>query len=301
MTTAPSSCRTIRDWVHWAETAFEEAGLFFGHGTDNAQDEAIYIIVYALNTDFAFSGYDIDAELSVAEQTAVRQLLERRLQSQQPAAYLVNEAWFCGLPFYVDERVLVPRSPIAELIEEGFAPWVRPDKVRRILEIGTGSGCIALACAHYLPEVQVDAVDIDEGALAVAQINRQRKKLDERVRLFRSDVYEALEGQRYDIILSNPPYVSQQEYDALPQEYHQEPQIGLTSGEDGLDCVRQILAGADAHLNPGGILIVEVGNTQPALEQAFANVPFVWLEFEHGGHGVFLLEKPALSEWNLSS
>ena len=290
-----SQTRSIREWVEWGSQAFDEAGLFFGHGTDNAHDEVIYIIVYALKTNFEFSGYDIDQPLAEAENKAVSEFLNQRLTSKQPAAYLVNEAWFCGLPFYVDERVLVPRSPIAELIEDEFQPWIPRENIKTILEIGTGSGCIALSCAYYMKDVRVDAVDIDDGALHVANKNLEHLELQDRVSFIKSDVFENLADKTYDIIVSNPPYVSQEEYDGLPAEYHREPQIGLTSGDDGLDCVRDILAHADQHLNPGGILIVEVGNTHEALEQAFPEIPFMWLEFEHGGHGIFLLEKNQLS------
>lgn len=287
--------KSIREWVDSASLQFEQAGLFFGHGTDNAEDESIYIIVYALNTDFEFSSFDVDQPLSPEQDHAIQQLIDRRIETRQPAAYLVNEAWFCGLPFYVDERVLVPRSPIAELIEDEFQPWIARENIRNILEIGTGSGCIALACAYYMKDVHVDAVDIDEGALAVSNRNLERHQLQDRVSFIKSNVFKNLSGKTYDVIVSNPPYVSQQEYDELPQEYKQEPVIGLTSGEDGLDCVRDILANADQHLNPNGILIVEVGNTQQQLEQAFPEIPFMWLEFEHGGHGVFLLEKAQLA------
>jgi ribosomal protein L3 glutamine methyltransferase len=285
---------TIQAWIDWAVKEFSAADLFYGHGTDNSVDEAVYLIAHALHTDPSLSGYTPDKILSDEENKRINTLLKQRLSTKKPAAYLVNLAWFCGLPFYVDERVLVPRSPIAELIEDEFQPWIARDKIHSILEIGTGSGCIALSCAYYLENVQVTAVDIDDDALAVANENLQRMALQDRVKLVKSDVFDKLAGEKYDIIISNPPYVGLQEYADLPAEYKHEPVIGLTSGEDGLDCVRQILTQATEHLNPHGILIVEVGNSQAALEQAFPEIPFLWLEFERGGQGVFLFERDQL-------
>lgn len=295
LTTMPT---TINVWITWAEQQFTAAGLFYGHGTDNPVSEAIYLISYALETDFEFNGMDVDAPLDEQQNKKIQALLQARIETKKPAAYLVNEAWFCGLPFYVNESVLVPRSPIAELIETEFSPWIARNRIHSILEIGTGSGCIALSCAYYMPDVRVDAVDIDEQALSVATRNRASLDLDGRVELIQSDVFSALAGKRYDIIVANPPYVSEDEYNELPEEYQHEPELGLKSGSDGLDCVRVILREAAEHLNPGGILIVEVGNSQEALEQAFPDVPFMWLEFEYGGSGVFLLEQAQLTELN---
>jgi len=285
---------TIEDWVYWAEKKFSAADLFYGHGTDNAIDEAVYLISHALNTDYGLTGFDPKETLSPKNNKCIEDLLQQRISTKKPAAYLVHEAWFCGLPFYVDERVLVPRSPIAELIHDEFQPWIARDKINSILEIGTGSGCIALSCAHYLDNTKVTAVDIDDGAIEVANINLQRMNLQDRVSIIKSDVFDSLADEKYDIIVSNPPYVSQQEYDGLPLEYKEEPVIGLTSGDDGLDCVTKILNQAAQHLNPQGILIVEVGNSQDALQRAFPKLPFMWLEFEMGGEGVFLLERKHL-------
>ena len=293
-TKPPTLPSTIQGWVAWADDEFTSAELFYGHGTDNVIDESVFLISHALQTDFELTGFDPEETLSEENNKRIHELLLKRVSTKKPAAYLISEAWFCGLPFYVDERVLVPRSPIAELIEDEFQPWIAREKINSILEIGTGSGCIALSCAYYLDNTRVTAVDIDDGALEVANKNLQRMKLQDRVSLIKSDVFDNLPDEKYDIIISNPPYVSQQEYDALPQEYKHEPVIGLTSGMDGLNCVRKILSQASQFLNPHGVLIVEVGNSQKALQSAFPHIPFMWLEFERGGEGVFLLEQEQL-------
>jgi len=285
---------TIQGWVNWADKKFAEADLFYGHGTDNPIDESLYLISHALKTDFELTGFDPEATLTQENNKRIHELLMERIETKKPAAYLVKEAWFCGLPFYVDERVLVPRSPIAELIEDEFQPWIARDNIHSILEIGTGSGCIALSCAYYMEDTKVTAVDIDDGAIDVATENLQRLQLQDRVSIIKSDVFDNLQNEKYDIIVSNPPYVGQLEYEGLPQEYKQEPVVGLTSGHDGLDCVRRILSQAAQFLNPHGILIVEVGNSQEALQAAFPQIPFMWLEFERGGEGVFLLEREQL-------
>ena len=282
--------QTLQQWLDWAKQQFTEHGLFYGHGTDNPNDEALYLMRYALKSDFDFSNIEPDKILTAEQNQAIRELLERRIATRKPAAYLVQEAWFAGYSFYVDERVLVPRSPVAELIEEQFVPWIDIDDVHSILDIGTGSGCIAIACALYMPQAKVDAVDVQQDALDVASINIARYQLESRVKLVRSDVYDNLPVKQYDIIISNPPYVSHQDMGELPDEYRHEPVSGLVAGDDGLDCVRKILFGAKHFLGPGGILIVEVGNSQTAVEQAWPEVPFIWLEFEYGGEGVFLLE-----------
>lgn len=282
--------QTLHEWLDWAARRFADEGLFYGHGTDNPIDEALYLIRYALQSDFDFTDIDPDQALTPEQNQSIRTLLEQRVTSRKPAAYLVKEAWFAGYPFYVDERVLVPRSPVAELIEEQFTPWIDIERVNAILDIGTGSGCIAIACALYAPDAQVDAVDVEQDALDVARINVARYQLESRVRLYLSDVYAGLPEKQYDIIISNPPYVSHQEMTTLPDEYRHEPVSGLAAGDDGLDCVRKILFGAKQFLKPDGILIVEVGNSQSAVEQTWPHVPFIWLEFEYGGEGVFLLE-----------
>lgn len=292
------SPQTVHQWLDWARQHFADEGLFYGHGTDNPIDEALYLMRYALQTDFDFSNIDPDEVLAPEQNRSIQRLLEQRIASRKPAAYLVKEAWFAGFPFYVDERVLVPRSPIAELIEDHFSPWIDIERVSSILDIGTGSGCIAIACALFVPNAKVDAVDVQQEALDVASINVARYQLESRVKLYRSDVYASLPENQYDIIISNPPYVSLQEMTSLPEEYQHEPEIGLVAGVDGLDCVRKILLGANHFLNPDGILIVEVGNSQAAVEQAWPQVPFVWLEFEYGGEGVFLLEAQYVREFH---
>lgn len=288
---------TLQQWLDWAHEHFPAHALYYGHGTDNAEDEAIYLMRYALQCDFDFSGYDPQQALSDAQNAAIRKLFEQRIETRKPAAYLVREAWFAGYPFYVDERVLVPRSPLAELIAEHFTPWIDPARVHRILDLGTGSGCIAIACALYFEEASVDAVDIEDVALQVAQINIARHRLQARVHLHKSDMFDDLPAARYDIIMSNPPYVSLEEMQVLPDEYRHEPVSGLAAGADGLDCVRKILARAAEFLQPDGILIVEVGNSQHAVEQAWPQVPFTWLEFEYGGEGVFLLDAEQLAKY----
>ncbi|TAN53478.1 MAG: 50S ribosomal protein L3 N(5)-glutamine methyltransferase [Methylococcaceae bacterium] len=288
---------TVRDFIRWGASRFQEAGLFYGHGTANALDEAAVLVLHALHLPFDLPEAYFDARLLPDERRQVVELLQQRVQKRLPAAYLTHEARFCGLPFYVDERVLVPRSPIAELIEQQFTPWLDPEGVRAVLDLCTGSGCIAIACAYAFPEAQVDAVELSPDALAVAQINVDKHQLAERLRLVAGDLYENLEYARYDLIVSNPPYVNRAEWQGLPAEYHAEPRMGLESGPDGLDCVRRILAQAGEHLNAGGILVVEVGSSAETLEAIYPEVPFTWLEFERGGDGVFLLTAQQVEEY----
>jgi ribosomal protein L3 glutamine methyltransferase len=280
---------TVRDYVRYAISRFNAASLFFGHGTSGALDEAAALVLHALHLPYDLPGGYFQSTLTRAERESILELLERRITERKPLAYLTHEAPFAGHSFYVDERVLVPRSPIAELIESEFSPWMEPEAVHRILDLCTGSGCIAIACALQFPEATVDAVDISADAIEVTDINRQRLDVSDRVRSVRSDLFAALEGERYDVIVSNPPYVSLSEWQSLPKEFHAEPRLGLESGHDGLDCVRRILEAAPQHLNEEGILLVEVGSAAGALVEAFPEVPFCWLEFERGGDGVFLL------------
>lgn len=287
---------TIRDFVRYAISRFQESGLFYGHGTDNAKDEAFYLIWHCLHLPHTISSEVLDARLLTRERETIYRLIQRRVAERIPLAYLTNEAWFAELPFYVDERVLVPRSPIAELIENQFQPWIDVDQVENILDLCTGSGCIAIACAKAFPQAAVDASDVSAEALAVAKINVLRHHVEHQVTLHESDLFSGLKSKKYDIIVSNPPYVSFQEMAALPSEYEHEPKLGLVAGKLGLDFALGILQKAGQHLRPHGILVVEVGNSDEALAELLPSVPFTWLEFDRGGGGVFLLTAEQLRQ-----
>ena len=291
-----NSLLTLTDCIRWGASQFNAAGLHFGHGTDNALDEAFGLALQAVHLPFDLHPRYLDARLTVEERLAILSLFDRRIRERRPAAYLTGEAWFAGLPFFVDERVLVPRSPLAEWIARGFDPWLDAAAVSRVLDLGTGSGCIAIACAMAFPEAQVDAADIDPDALAVAARNVARHQLENHVHLHQSDVYAGLPAVRYDLIISNPPYVDAADFSDLPPEYRHEPDHALAAGTDGLNVVRQILAGAGDRLNPGGILVVEVGNSAEAVARTWLEVPFTWLAFEHGEDGVFLLTAEQLHD-----
>jgi len=286
--------KTPRALIHWGAERFDRAGLVYGHGTDNALDEAASLVLYVLEIGYDQPDTVLDTEISAADCERVVALFEQRVQTRKPAAYLMDEAWFAGMPFYVDERVLVPRSPIAELIVARFVPWIDVNRVHSIVDIGTGSGCIAMACAAAFPQAQIDATDVSRDALDVARINRQRHGMEERVKLIESDLFSALEGKRYDIIVSNPPYVPREEVLQLAEEYQHEPASGLIAGEDGLDIVVRLLKDAALHLTDDGILVVEVGYTHDALQAQYPEVAFIWLDFEQGGTGVLLLQADRL-------
>jgi len=288
------SRQTVEDVVRHVAGLFDTPDLDFGHGTDNPLDEAAWLVFAVLGLAHDDAGA-YRQTVSASDTERVLGLAQRRIGERVPLAYLLGQAWFAGHEFYVDERVLVPRSPIAELIGARFSPWVDADSVRRIVDLGTGSGCIAIALAHAFPAARVDAVDISTDALAVASINIARHALGNRVRAVESNFFAALEGETYDLVVSNPPYVDRQDMQALSAEFRHEPGIGLEAGADGLEAVNVILRQASRFLAEDGILVCEVGNSQPALEAKYPELAFVWLEFEHGGQGVFLVTRDALT------
>jgi ribosomal protein L3 glutamine methyltransferase len=289
------SLATITDFVRWGASRFAAAGLHYGHGTDNPIDEALVLVRHALHLGHDLPREFYAARLTDPEKQAVLALIERRIAERVPAPYLTGEAWFAGLPFTVDRRVLIPRSPFAELVENGFAPWLEPDGVERVLDLCTGSGCIAIACAFAFPAAGIDAVELSPEALEVARGNVSRHDVADQVTLFEGDLWAPVAGRSYDLIVSNPPYVSDAEMASLPPEFGHEPELGLRSGPEGLDVVARILAGARAHLRPGGVLVVEVGASAGAVAEAWPELPFTWLEFSRGGSGVFLLTAEELA------
>lgn len=291
MAEQPDGLVTIQDFIRWGASRFNKAGLCFGHGTDNALDEAAQLVLLSLHLDPDLPGTFRECRLTPSERVTITDLIERRVAERLPASYLTGRAWFAGLEFLVNEHVLVPRSPMAELIEAGFDPWVDGEQVGRVLDLCSGSGCIGIAAAVYLPDADVDLVDISPSALDVARRNVERHGVGDRVRVLESDLFDALSGNRYDLILCNPPYVSEQEYRGLPMEYRREPELGLLGGEDGLDLVVRILCEAGRHLTDEGILILEVGSSAAELERRIPGVPWTWLEFERGGEGVLLLTR----------
>ena len=292
---ATAAAPTVAALVERSARWLARARLHYGHGTDNARDEAAALVWYALRLPHGASATRLRRAVPLAALARLQALLARRIAERIPAVYLTQRCWFAGLALHVDERVLIPRSAIAELIERRFAPWIESGRVRRVLDLGTGSGCIAIACARAFPRARVDASDISPDALEVARLNIRRHRLQRRVRPCESDHFAALAARRYDIIVSNPPYVGRREFAGLPREYRHEPRLALAAGADGLDSVRVILREAFAHLNPGGILVVEVGNTEAALRRAFPRLPFTWVYFERGGGGVFVLGREQLA------
>ena len=281
---------TLRDLMRFAVSRFTEAGLFFGHGSDNAWDEAAYLLLHSLHLPIDKLDPYMDARLTTGERTAALELLRRRITERLPASYLTHEAWLGDYRFYVDERVIVPRSHIAELLREQLSPWVDdPWAIRHVLDMCTGSGCLAILAAEAFPEATVDAVDLSPDALAVAERNVKDYALEERVRLIQSDAFFAIPREKYDLIISNPPYVNAESMASLPDEYRREPEMALASGPDGLDFVRVLLKEAPHHLTPDGVLVVEIGHNKDELERAFPKLSFVWLDTSAGDRFVFML------------
>ena len=292
---AQNELSTLRDLMRFAVSRFTEAKLFFGHGTDNAWDEAAYLLLHTLHLPIDRLDPFMDARLTSSERAAVLKVIERRISERVPAAYLTNEAWLGEYRFYVDQRVIVPRSHIAELLREQLSPWVDdPWAVSRVLDLCTGSGCLAILAALAFPESTVDAVDLSPDALAVASRNVADYQLEPRIHLIESNAFTGIADQRYDVIISNPPYVNADSMAALPEEYRREPELALASGQDGLDFVRIILREAAKHLNPEGILIVEIGHNRDDLEAAFPDTSFVWLDTSAGDRYVFMLRREDL-------
>lgn len=285
--------KTARDCLRWAESLMRRESVFLGHGTDDYWDEGLSLLLHVLHLPWESDPRILDARLLPGEVSQFVALLRRRIEDRLPAAYLTGQAWFCGLPFKVDKRVLIPRSPLAELIEVGFEPFVESGQVQRVLDLCTGSGCIAIASAYAFPGATVDASDISADALAVCEENIREHGLAHRVTAIESDGLTKLQGS-YDLIVSNPPYVGAEEMASLPPEYAHEPGLALASGEDGLDFTRQLLLDAPDYLSEQGILIVEVGNTWEVLQAHWPEVPFFWFSFERGGQGVFMLTRDQL-------
>ena len=284
---------SIKDYLRWAYSSFNRADIFYGHGQDNAWDEAVQLVLGALKLPPDVPTELYDCRLTPSEKRTVVDFMLKRLQTRLPVAYITHSAWFCGLEFYIDERVLVPRSPIAELIQKNFEGLVQHSP-QRILDMCTGSGCIAIACADRFPLAEVDAVDLSIEALNVAELNIERHQMLERVFPLQSDLFEQLPKAQYDLIVTNPPYVDQQDIDDMPEEFRHEPMMALEAGQDGLILVKRILAQASDYLSENGVLVCEVGNSMVHLIEQYPSVPFKWMEFENGGDGVFALTKAQL-------
>lgn len=290
--------RSVEQWLEVVEKQLTEAGVHFGHGTDNAWDEAVQLVLFAMQMPIDSSDHLLKQTVNETQAATIQSLMRERIQKRKPLPYLTNQAWFVGLPFYVDERVLIPRTPFGEWIERQFLPWIDPKKVKRIADIGTGSGCMAILAALTFENVLVDAIDIHPNALEVAKKNISNYSLEDKVQPILSDCFDQVPKQnRYDIIMSNPPYVSKEEMKTLPEEYTYEPRQALEASDEGLKIVERILSCASDYLTSNGILVVEVGNSQDALLARYPQVPFIWLEMERGGHGLFLLSKEALATW----
>lgn len=286
----------MRDLVRWGASEFNRAGLAFGHGTDNALDEAFHLVLWRLALPFDLPAVYLEAAVTADEREAVIALLRERIQTRKPAAYLTGEAWFAGLPFFVDERVLVPRSPIAELIERGFAPWF-DDQPQRILDLCAGSGCIGIACATRFERAAVVLAELDSGALALCRRNVERHHLQDRVTPVQGDLFAPVAGQTFDLIVANPPYVPTAEWQELPAEYQREPRLALDGGADGMTLVERILQQAPAYLDEGGVLVCEIGGSRQEFDRRYPDIPVEWPAFERGGDGVFVIDRDELLAW----
>lgn len=293
---AVNELHTLQDMLRWTVSRFNAANLFYGHGTDNAWDEAVQLVLPTLYLPLDVPSEVRFSRLTSSERHRVVERVIRRINERTPVSYITNKAYFCGMEFFVDERVLVPRSPIGELIENRFEPFLKQEPTR-IMDLCTGSGCIGIACAHMFPEAEVDIVDISTDALAVAEQNIQDHGLEQQVTPLRSDLLRDVPKDLYDLIVTNPPYVDQEDMDNLPDEFRHEPELGLAAGSDGLKLVRRILSNAPNYLKEDGVLICEVGNSMVHMEEQYPHIPFTWIDFENGGHGVFMLTRDQLVEF----
>ncbi|MGO2355361.1 MAG: 50S ribosomal protein L3 N(5)-glutamine methyltransferase [Marinomonas foliarum] len=293
--TAVRDLTTIKDYIRWTFSRFRKANLFYGHGTDNPWDEAVQLVMGALKLPLDFDRDMLDCALTYDEKKCILKLVQTRITKREPLPYLLGEAWFMGLPFKVTKDTLIPRSPIISLLESEFAPWLKNYPLN-ILDMCTGSGCLGIAAALVFEDAEVDISDISEAALLVANENIQRHQVEDRVHAIHSDMFKGLAGKQYDLIICNPPYVDAEDFESAPAEFHNEPELALTSGEDGLNFTHEFLAQVAHYLQDDGILVYEVGNTEVALQAAYPHIPFMWVELEQGGNGVFILTKEQLSE-----
>ncbi|EAR61735.1 50S ribosomal protein L3 N(5)-glutamine methyltransferase [Neptuniibacter caesariensis] len=291
---------SLRDYIRYAMSQFGKNKVYFGHGTDNAWDEAAQLVLAAVDLSWDVNPAVLDGRLTLDEKTKVLSYIQQRAVERKPLPYITGESWFCQLPFYVDERVLIPRSPIAELIEAEFVPWLREGPVERVLDLCTGSGCIGIACAYAFAEAEVDLADISKDAIDVAHMNIEKHEMAERVHAIESDLFCNLKGKKYDLIVSNPPYVDADDLASMPEEYDHEPELALGSGPDGLDITRRILAEANDYLTDDGLLVVEVGNSEVHMMEQFPELPIVWIEFQRGGNGVFAITANELLQYRES-
>ena len=289
--------KTVRDFIRWTCSLLNEHDVYLGHGNVSVWDESVQLVMAAIYLSWNNDAAVLDARLLSHEKKRIIDFVKQRVEERKPLPYITNEAWFMEMPFYVDERVLIPRSPIAQLLETEFSPFLRSGPVGHILDLCTGSGCIGIACAYVFEEAEVDLIDISEDALEVARINIEQHELDERVTPIHSDLFEAVNGMKYDLIVSNPPYVDQDDFETMPVEFQHEPELALTSGPDGLDITRRILREACDYLTDDGLLVVEVGNSEVHLMEQFPHVPLIWVDLPNGGNGVFAISAQELKQY----